>query len=293
MQQGAGFEKDLLWEQGRGHLRTHFNIMAMILNLLLPWGMFIFTYVTLTSALRYELPIVAFVIFTVALLACAVCCLLALRIERRGQSSQWYGYAAISLTLAALAGGGLGHTTFTSNFLPYYDMETLNQYVDVNPMTARGQSMADVGRAIFLGDSFLNTNMTMGFKNYDMYCVAPIMLREDQKIVDFWAAGTNCCRGAKDFRCGEYANPAAKAGLRVVDGLHRPYFHLAVQQAEAAYGVTAPHPLFFEWMQDPSMQLTKLWEEGTRSFWVSLWTVLIINMVCVFAYSAVKVKEAS
>merc|ERR1719254_368339 len=64
---------------------------------------------------------------------------------------------------------------------------------------------------------------------------------------DFWAVGTNCCGEPPndDFECGEYSNPLARAGLRVLAGESENDLYMsAVKQAEANYGIRAANPLF-------------------------------------------------
>lgn len=122
----------------------------------------------------------------------------------------------------------------------------------------------DAGAMYFAFGSYVDTSKAMSFGDSPSYCVAPITIGTTQMVYyDFWAVGINCCKGLPDgstapkagvapnYYCGQYNNPRARAGLRMMDDSKRPYYHLAVQQAKAAYGFTVTHPLFFYWMQDP------------------------------------------
>merc|ERR1719161_3450528 len=114
--------------------------------------------------------------------------------------------------------------------------------------------------------------MSMGFKNLQMYCVAPIVSgsRDDAKRIssyDFWAIGTNCCSGTQaDFHCEGFNIRGASAGVRLMRDDHRAFYRLAVQQAEAAYNIRADHPLFFHWMQDPNAEVTAYMDEGYKYY---------------------------
>mmetsp|Transcript_39001 Transcript_39001/g.102174 ORF Transcript_39001/g.102174 Transcript_39001/m.102174 type:complete len:293 (-) Transcript_39001:182-1060(-) len=292
MQEGPGTDAAFFSEvaKRKGH-RMRFNLTSAVLNVLFPWLTFVTVFATMSFSVFYRWPGLAFLVVFLALVAPMICGAFAIRNERRGAAPDWLKFSAIALLVSVLAGLVLGLGNHSTNMKPFYDIDTLNEYEGVDPSRAKGQALMDAGRITFAQGSYLATNMSMGFKNLDVYCVAPVMKNRDQKVVDFWAVGMNCCQGVGAFRCGDYANGKARSGLRLLKEDQRPFFRLAAQQAEAAFGIVAPHPLFFYWMQAPENEMSGFRNNGWNNFWMWTWAMLVIEVIAVSAFSALQMRK--
>merc|ERR1719343_360760 len=217
-----------------------------MLSLLVPCGIFTFLYSVNSFTLKYYSP-------STANAASLMCCCLAFlfgyfAVVAAGKWKQGGGgnpgwYVLIFVTSLIACGVGLlgAQRNFTNNMRPYYDVISLNKYSSVDPSKYKGQQLMDMGQVTFTPDTRLEITKSMGFRNLDVYCVAPIVSANGTTdTYDFWAVGLNCCSGhASDFACGEFNNPSAHSGLRLMRDDLRSYFRLAVQQAVAAYNIKA------------------------------------------------------
>jgi len=199
----------------------------------------------------------------------------------------WLVFLAAASFLAWVSGVADGDLNYFYNMQPFYDVNTLNSYVSVDPSKMPGQQVMDAGRITFAQGSRLDTTKAMAFKNLDVYCVAPIVSGNSSGTTssyDFWAVGLNCCSGAPgDFSCGEYSNPLAASGLRVMREDQRSFYRLAVQQAEAAYGIKARHPLFLYWMQDPIAEIAAYQDEGYKYYLFGVFTYFAFMLFLVLS----------
>lgn len=203
--------------------------------------------------------------------------------KQRDADPSWYTFAAGSFFLAAASAAVFGDAIFWSNMDKYYDLRSLNTYSSVNPVRMKGEMVMDAGRVYFADGTRIDQGKSIGFKHGDTYCVVPIA-SGDEKLpnYDFWAVGVNCCSSPGKFRCGaDWNNFKARSALRLMDEEHRPYFRLAVQQAEAAYGITAAHPVFFHWTQDPLGDIMDHKKFGIKYFVIGTFTFFIVNFFCV------------
>lgn len=121
-------------------------------------------------------------------------------------------------------------------------------YENIAPSENPG-AYRDAGVIQFAAGSTVDVAHSIGLRNGDTYCVAPI-ISPDSSRTGFWAAGMNCCgnlvnsksaRGS--FRCGgDAALGAAGAGLVVLDESYFstpeiPEYTKAAEEASAQFGI--------------------------------------------------------
>mmetsp|Transcript_55031 Transcript_55031/g.154402 ORF Transcript_55031/g.154402 Transcript_55031/m.154402 type:complete len:309 (+) Transcript_55031:67-993(+) len=263
--------------------RRRMNLVAICINIFVPWFTFAAIFAGMSFSLHYQRPSAAWMLVVLGLVFTGVSGFLAVRAKQRERDEMWYTFSTIALLVATVAAAIFGDMNFWFNMQPYYDIENLNTYPSVNPAREKGQQLMDAGRVYFADGTGLDMRKAMGFKNLDLYCVAPIVHGEEQLAsYDFWAVGVNCCSGvSSDFRCGEFNNPHARSGLRLMRDDQRPFFRLAVQQAEAAYNIKSTHPLFFYWMQDPVAEMNAYRDDGFKYYLLGIFTHFAFNLFCV------------
>lgn len=282
--------------------RRRMNLMAMFLCLFVPWILFCAMSAVMSFSIHYQQPWWCYSVVAAGFLVTMVSVASAKDASDNrttqnpysysAREPTWYIFLALSIFLAWFAGIVVGDLNFHANLEPYYASMTLNMYSNVDPSRVRGQSLMDAGRVLFTNESQLDISRSMGFKNSDVYCVAPIAPKGGNRTAiplanyDFWAVGTNCCHGnSATFHCGEFSNINAHAGLRLLTDDGHPFFQLAVQQAEAAYGIKAPHPLFFTWMQDPVANMAARQDAGVKYFLLGMFTHFGLQLVIVIVAS--------
>jgi len=167
----------------------------------------------------------------------------------------WFTFLFGTSLFAWVLGLFVGWMNWNMNLAPYYFITSLKFYENVDVKETRGLSAMDAGRLTFVPGTVLDTGKSMGFRQKDMYCVAPVVPTAGANLAryDFWAVGVNCCSDhASDFHCGEYNNMNARSGVRLFRDDELPWFQLALKQAEATHGIHSQHPVFLTWLEDPS-----------------------------------------
>lgn len=267
-------------------LTTHHN-KAAIFCVLGPWALFTFTAWAFSFYLRYTQPgMVAFVAACGAAVVAPFGGHAALSAKSRGafvghRLATWPLVTFWSLLIAWLLGMAVGESIFQSCMRPYYDTSSLNMYAGVDLSKTNGAQLQDAGIVMFAAGTRLDRSRSAFFRESssgDVFCAAPIVPMPANGTTplqlasfDFWAVGVNCCAEADEsFDCGEYNNPYARAGLRVLpaDG-HESLYKTAIQSAEAKYGIRAGSPLLFRWRQDPSAETAGNLDRGFNRFLLS------------------------
>lgn len=272
-----------------GH-RVRMNIVPMFLNLFGPWLVFICCCGLTGFWLMYkDSRIVKAALLNVFMLwLCAA--MFAYRARKDINEPSWYTYLALMLGLAAAGGVASGLSIFFSFSKPYYDVSNLKVAHNLDVGRELGQNLMDAGIAYFAHGNRLAPLKSWHFKHRTLYCVAPIVSNDTKAetgTYDFWAVGEDCCAvEAPDFRCGAWANPAARSGIRVLDSQDLMYYRLAVKQAETLYGIVATHPIFFTWVQDPVAEINSWSLQAYKNYVFLVALAFVASLICLVGVTA-------
>jgi hypothetical protein len=117
------------------------------------------------------------------------------------------------------------------------------------------------------------------------YCVAPIV-RGASNIskASFFAAGVDCCDcPVRTWRCGDWEDPFAAAGLRQVDNGNLAFFRFAAEKWGAQYDSSVDHALFFHFSRDPAKLQESYLKRLAYIFVLSLVVVMVLSCLGAFA----------
>jgi hypothetical protein len=271
--QKSPFNRGLIFLNGE---KRALNGRAILLALLCPWLLFCFVYAIFGFWIRYAYPLVADTLVVAAFVCCVGPAMYwSLRAVKGKMFDQnyvptWWIFLFITSLIAFVVGMTEGATTFYTYMKPYYDLKNLESYTGIDTNDYLGMQLQDAGSISFATGTTLDLGHSMGFKSHDIFCVSPIKSPVADTVptsIDFWAVGKNCCSGTQaDFHCAGFSDPNATGALRAMNDEDRPYYRLAVQQAEATYKMTASHPLFFEWVHNADEEMDSYWRSGWKHF---------------------------
>jgi len=268
--------------------RRPINYISPFLAFLAPWTMFCFIFGVLTFPIHFNMDrLVA--VYVVASLFLILCIGVWAWVEGEARRRQtftnptWCPFLFVCLLFAWIVGLILGSINYAVLMKPYMQIMTMNNYQDVDPLLMRGGQLQDAGLVRFVNNSKIDISKAMGFRNYDMYCVAPISVEGPSQAsdplapgllnqgvatteLDFWVVGKNCCNEhGRGINCQGF-DVGGLSGMRLTDDSDRAFYRLAVQEAEALYGIRANHPIFFNWVRDPMRGINEGKEHAFRNY---------------------------
>ncbi|CAK0877934.1 unnamed protein product, partial [Prorocentrum cordatum] len=185
----------------RPGMRRRLNGTAVCISVLAPWLLFTVVLGLLSFPVHYNNPGAVYLAVVLCFAAVAWVAFYAyIHRTTRSHSPEhepsWLFFLTLSLALAWMLGIAMGYLNYITNTLPYQQMTHLNSYSDVDPGLMRGAQLMDAGSVMFAEGSMLDLNKSMGFKNQEVYCVAPIVKGSGERATyDFWAIGIDCCSG--------------------------------------------------------------------------------------------------
>lgn len=188
----------------------------------------------------------------------------------------WQWFPVGSLIFASTMGYIFGGTNYHIFMLPYLHYTYNREYTNVNP-GEDANGFQDAGALYFSKAARVNLAQSVGFKDWNRFCVAPVVSDDPSDTVSFFAAGLDCCNSRNDFKCWGATDPTAHAGVRISEndplGNHLPQFKKAAEMAASVYGFkTSENPVLVLWVKDPK-------EFALSTFWIAMVFLLVSCLV--------------
>jgi len=244
-------------------LRERISASALALSILGPWIVFcvIFGW---TSLFYDENNMLMWLILACGVSASVILAVAGFMANRRGLRSvvrpdTWLFFLSVTVFLASVAGFDYGADNFAASVGPHAEYGDMAHFTDVDPDANISRAYIDAGLVTFRVGTMVKTDLSIGYKDGSVYCVVPITFNNSvRQHYNYWAVGKDCCTGHPgDFHCGTRSDVLSEiySGLRLLSESDRPKFDIALQQAEAHYGINASNSLLFYWSQDLNVSI--------------------------------------
>lgn len=185
------------------------------------------------------------------------------------------------LVLGILCGFATSSGTLTGLYIyheftaVYYAAENRRAYGNVRPEEP-ASGHGDAGRLVFSDDARIDQHRVASYREADtVYCVAPIVGDHNESgVIEYWAAGEDCCGFRSAFVCGDAQDLNARSGIPIVDPGNSSsvlpadveIYKKAALTAEGVYGLkSAQDALFVRWTLDPQAVQEQYWTWGIWS----------------------------
>lgn len=264
-------EKSLL--RGSGPLRRLKWLLKVIFNIVAPFLLFWACYHMTVGWWHHYWSILTWAVI-IASWGFVVVTTIAYRSSARSgkvMDALWGLFLTLSLALSIVAGTMIGNRQYETYWHRFYDFQALESYVNINTMADVGGAFEDGGQFYFKEGSHVDTTRVVAFKNYDIYCVAPIIRKEleggegaeqgkaadgpaplelpPSGTIDWFAVGVNCCKpDGEEWTC---SGGNARNGLRVLEADRRPFYNMASTAWSLKYELPSKNPIFVEFIVDP------------------------------------------
>lgn len=265
------------------------NIVPVVINTFAPPVLFALVSTLLTSRLHHRAGRLVEALCLIAGLLPAAVLLVLIRRSRHSFVPSWFKLAFLLVVAAFLSAEAFGWYNYWYYLLPYYQLDQLQSYPNVDVGQVSGRHLQDAGRAYFAAGTKIDVSHSWHFKSGSLYCVAPLIgaaaNASAAELVDFWVVGKDCCgEDTSDFRCGEFSNARARSGLRVLENPllpERHFYNLAVKGAAALFPIKVESPVFFTWVQDPLFIMTSMRDAGWSNLLLANMAYLAANVLAV------------
>lgn len=205
---------------------------------------------------------------------------------------QWYESSlnrvsvivATWLLASVLLGTFVGIFSYDCCIGEYWTSQQLEARQNVLPSEPAG-AYGNAGEIVFADEARVDPSKSVGFKDGNVFCVAPVASDAPMDTVQFWAAGLDCCGARGSFVCDDAWNPKAHGGIVIRNGTWsmmtediRAQYLKAVKLAEVTYSIASvKEPIFVRWVSNPGQVELNIWRAGMG---VLLGAIIISALVC-------------
>mmetsp|Transcript_8965 Transcript_8965/g.21304 ORF Transcript_8965/g.21304 Transcript_8965/m.21304 type:complete len:309 (+) Transcript_8965:87-1013(+) len=195
--------------------------------------------------------------------------------DRRGDGAPGLFGMAMLVFVAIVAGTAAGLVNYQTNVVKYWGYQDKRSYNNVMA-TEHALAHSDAGKIVFAASATVDTSRAVGFKDRSTYCVAPIADDTASGVIEYWAAGVDCCDARENMWCDEIGEVTARGGVRLLE--NRGFFDMsagpetfrrAIEMAELEYGMqSSKDALLLQWVKDPAD-----FQDKYRRMGIGMWAV--------------------